>query len=56
MELGHTSKREIVPDDTLYKCEIYIKFGAREVFFSRAQTELYSTISRLMISTVLLYT
>jgi hypothetical protein len=45
MELGHTLKREIVPCST--SVQIYIKFGAREVFVSRAQTEIYNTIFRL---------
>jgi hypothetical protein len=30
-----------------YKCEIYVKIGAREVFVSRVQTELYNIIFRL---------
>jgi hypothetical protein len=48
MELGHTLKREIVPDDMIYKCaNLQKKIGAREVFVSRVQIGLYNTDSRL---------
>jgi hypothetical protein len=41
MELDHTLKREIIPDDMFYKCAILQKkIEAREVFVSRVQTGL----------------
>jgi hypothetical protein len=45
MELDHTFKREIVPEDMIYKCANLQKIGSREVFVSRVQIGLYSTDS-----------
>jgi hypothetical protein len=47
MELDHTPKREIVPDDIFYKCANVKKIGAREVFFSRVQTGLSNSVPDL---------
>jgi hypothetical protein len=40
MELDHTPKREIVPDDMFYKCANLKKIGNREVFILRVQIGL----------------
>jgi hypothetical protein len=46
MELVHTLKREIAPDDMIYKCANLQKIGVRKVFVSRVQIGLYNTDSR----------
>jgi hypothetical protein len=47
MELGHTPKIEIVPDDMFYKCVNLQKIGSRELFVSRVQTGLSNSIPDL---------
>jgi hypothetical protein len=47
MELVHTLKIEIVPDDMIYMCANPKKIGASKAFVSRVQIGIYNTDSRL---------